>query len=120
MCWDTRDNYIHYRIMGNDRLLIGGSSFLTLYYHKHYNSPFVITSFIKDFKKHFPFLEHVKFPYYWNGLIDVTKDLIPIVDYDPKNKSVQYVLGCAGLPFAAFCGDYAARRIIDKNPEDYS
>lgn len=120
MGWDTRHVYIHYRIMGDDRLVVGGGSALTYYYPRHYNSPWVINKVIKDFKRHFPFLEHVKFPYYWNGLIDVTKDLIPIADYDPKNKSIQYVLGCAGLPFAAFCGDYAARRITDKNAEDYS
>lgn len=120
MCWDTRHEYVHYRIIGNDRLVVGGGSVLTTWYPKHFNSPGIINKVIKDFKIHFPSLEHVKFPYYWNGLIDVTKDLVPIVDYDPKNKSVQYVLGCAGLPFAAFCGDCAAKRIIDKNTEDYS
>lgn len=120
MCWDTRNNYLHYRIIGKNRLIIGGSSLLTLYYPKHYQSPFVINRFIKDFKRHFPCLNHVKFVQYWNGLIDVTKDLLPIVDYDPKNKSIQYVMGCAGLPWAAFCGDYAASRIIKKNVEDYS
>ena len=120
MCWDTRHEYTHYRIIGNNRLIIGGGSALTTWYPKHFNSPWVINRVIKDFRSHFPFLEHVKFPYYWNGLIDVTKDLIPIVDYDPKNKSIQYVMGCAGLPFAAFCGDYAARRLLDEKTEDYS
>ena len=120
MCWDTRHEYVHYRVIGNDRLIVGGGSVLTTWYPRHFNSPWIIKKVIEDFKSHFPFLEHVKFPYYWNGLIDVTKDLVPITDYDSKNKSIQYVLGCAGLPFAAFCGDYAARRITDKKVQDYS
>ncbi len=119
MCWDTRHIYTHYRIMGDDRLLVGGGSFLTTYYPKHYNSPFVINMVINDFKRRFPSLKDVKFSQYWNGLIDVTKDLTPIVDFDPKNKYVQYVLGCAGLPFASFCGDYAAQRILGTHAKEY-
>ncbi len=120
MCWDTRHIYTHYRMMGNDRLLIGGGSFLTTYYPKYYNSPFVINMVINDFKKRFSTLKDVKFSQYWNGLIDVTKDLTPIVDFDPKNKNVQYVLGCPGLPFAAFCGDYAAKRILNTHQKEYA
>ncbi len=93
---------------------MGGSSFLTVYRSRLY-SPSVVNSFIKKVKKNFPELKNVNFSYYWSGLIDVTKDLVPIVDYDPKNKSIQYVMGCAGLNWAAYCGDYAARRVVDGN-----
>ncbi len=121
MCWDTKLSYSHYRLVGNNRLMVGGSSFLTAYLPKHYLSPSVINSFIREIKFRFPKLKDVKFQYYWGGLIDVTRDLTPIADYDAKNKRIQYAMGCAGLPWAAWCGDYLARRIIDKNgTEDLS
>ncbi|MEK6844380.1 MAG: FAD-dependent oxidoreductase [Nanoarchaeota archaeon] len=120
MCWDSDLLYMYYRIIGENRLLLGGASYLTTYYHKHYNSPSAINKVIAKFKKRFSSVSHIDFNYYWNGLIDVTKDLTPIADYDPKNKSIQYTLGCAGLPWAAFCGDYIARRVLDKNTKDLS
>lgn len=118
MCWDSRLIYIHYRPVGDNRILIGGSSPWVTYlpYYKH--SPRVISSFIKKLKKAFPVIKDVKFNYYWSGMLDVTKDLIPMVDYDKNNRSIQYALGCAGLNWAAYCGDYMARRVLDPNIED--
>ncbi len=119
MCWGTGWDYIHYRPVDGNRLLVGGSSAWTAYYPKWKNSPKVIESFIKDIKYRFPKIKDINFTHYWSGMIDVTKDLVPIVDYDRKNKSIQYALGCAGLNWAAYCGDYIARRAINpKNTED--
>jgi len=120
MCWDTDMFYMHYRMIEGNRIMLGRSSFFTSYMTRHYNSPGVINSAIKEFRKRFPSLGHVRFTHFWGGLIDVTKDLTPIADYDPRNKSIQYALGCAGLPWAAFCGDYLARRLVNKNTEDLS
>lgn len=121
MCWDTKWNYNYYRPIAGNRILLGGSSTLTLYYPDHYRSPGTINNVIKEIKSNFPKLKDVEFTHYWSGLIDVTKDLVPIVDYEKSNKSIQYVMGCAGLTWAAFCGDYAARRITEqKKTEDLS
>ena len=121
MCWDTNLIYIHYRLVEGNRILVGGSSPWAAYYPKYYNKPRVIEPFINNLKENFPEIKDVEFPYYWSGLIDVTKNLVPIVDYDKNNKSVQFVMGCAGLNWAAYCGDYAARRVIDsKKTEDLS
>lgn len=120
MCWDTRWDYIHYRpVMGN-RILVGGSSPWTAYSPYKKESPGVIFSFIRKLKRAFPAIGDVEFNYYWSGMLDVTKDLVPIVDYDKDNKSIQYAMGCAGLNWAAYCGDYMARRIIEPNTtEDF-
>jgi gamma-glutamylputrescine oxidase len=75
----------------------------------------IIESFIKDLKRNFPVIKNIEFTHYWSGLIDATKDLIPIADYDKNNKSIQYLLGCVGLNWAAYCGDYLARKAM--NPE---
>ena len=119
MCWDTRWDFIYYRPVEGNRLMIGGSSPWTAYYPTYYHSPKVIGHCINEIKGKFPKIKDVRFTHYWSGLIDATKDLIPIVDYDRKNKSIQYALGCAGLNWAAYCGDYIARRAINpKKTED--
>jgi len=120
MCWDTRWDYIHYRPVTGNRIIIGGSSPWTAYLPYHHHSPRVISSFIRKLKTAFPAIKDVEFNSYWSGMIDVTKDLIPIVDYDKNNKSIQYAMGCAGLNWAAYCGDYMARRIVDPATNDLS
>lgn len=121
MCWDTRWNYAHYRPVAGNRILIGGSSTLTAYHPRYYLSPKVIQRFIDELKENFPVIKSLQFTNYWAGLIDVTKDLVPIVDTDPKNKSITYVMGCAGLNWAAYCGDFVARKLLNpKDTEDFS
>jgi gamma-glutamylputrescine oxidase len=121
MCWDTRWDYGYYRPIYGNRLLIGASSPWSAYYPKYYHNPRIIKKGINLIKKRFPEIRDVRFTNYWSGLIDVSKDLTPIVDYDKNNKSIQYVMGCAGLNWAAYCGDYAARRILyPKKIEDLS
>ena len=121
MCWGTGWDYLYYRPVEGNRLLVGGSSAWTAYYPKYYHSPKVIESFIKELKYRFPKIKDIEFTHYWSGLIDATKDLVPIVDYDKNNKSIQYALGCAGLNWAAFSGDYIARRAINpKGTEDFT
>lgn len=115
MCWDSTLVYSYYRLTGDKRLLLGGGSALTTFLPADVTSPRIIQGVINNFKKRFPPLKHVEFIQYWPGRIDTTKDLIPIVDFDPTDSRVQYVLGCVGLPWAAFCGYYAARRLLDKS-----
>ncbi|MBI3335205.1 MAG: FAD-binding oxidoreductase [Candidatus Portnoybacteria bacterium] len=113
MCWDSMLVYTYYRLTGDHRLLVGGGSALTTFSPMDVTPPTVIQKVIAELKAHFPHLAHLEFIQYWPGRIDTTKDLIPIVDFDPKMPYVQYILGCVGLPWAAFCGDYAARRLLD-------
>ena len=116
MCWDTRIIYMHYRPVSGNRIMVGGSAPWASYHPKYVYSEKIIEKFINELKERFPAIKDVDFTHYWAGLIDVTNDLDPIVDYDKKNKSIQYAMGCAGLNWAAYCGDYIARRVI--NPKD--
>jgi len=121
MCWDTRILYGHYRPIAGNRIIVGGSTSRATYYPKYLHSPKPIEKFINGLKERFPEIKEVNFTHYWAGLIDITPDLDPLVDYDKYNKSIQYALGCAGLNWAAYCGDYIARRVVDpKNTEDLS
>lgn len=112
MCWDSTLVYSYYRFTGDHRLLLGGGWAATTFLPMDVTEPWVIRSVIKDFKKRFPALRHIEFIQYWPGRIDTTKDLLPIIDTDPTNASVTYVIGCVGLPWAAFAGEYAARRCL--------
>lgn len=121
MYWDSKLVYSYYRVTGDERLLLGGGSALTTFSPLDVTSPIVIQNVIVQFKKKFPKLEHLKFIQYWPGRIDTTKDIIPIVDYDPTNKTITYVLGCVGLPWAAACGCLAAERYLNtKSTEEYA
>ena len=113
MCWDSLLVYSYYRLTGDRRLLLGGGSALTTFLPKDITVASVINGVIKDFKNRFPMLARVNFIQYWPGRIDTTKDLIPIVDFDPAMAHLQFVLGCVGLPWAAFSGYYAARRLLE-------
>lgn len=113
MCWDSKLVYTYYRLTGDKRLLLGGGSALTTFWPRDVTGPSVINGVIREFKKRFPSFKHIEFIQYWPGRIDTTKDLIPIVDYDEHSRHIQYVMGCVGLPWAAFCGDFAARRLIE-------
>lgn len=113
MCWDSKLVYTYYRLTGDNRLLLGGGSAFTTFLPTDVTSPRVINSVIAEFKKRFPFLKDHEFIQYWPGRIDTTKDLIPVLDEDPYQPHIQYVIGCVGLPWATFCGDYAARRVLE-------
>jgi gamma-glutamylputrescine oxidase len=113
MCWDSSLVYSYYRLTGDKRLLLGGGSALTTFSPMDVTPPRVINKVIARFKTFFPDLDHLEFIQYWPGRVDTTKDLIPIVDFDPDLPHVQYVLGCVGLPWAAFCGHYAAKRLLE-------
>jgi gamma-glutamylputrescine oxidase len=110
-CWDNRLLYSYYRLTGDDRLLLGGGSLLTTMADRPMRSSRVIDAVIAGFIRRFPSLRGLVFETYWPGLIDVTRDLLPIADVDRASPSVYVVMGCAGLPWAAWCGDDVARRI---------
>ncbi len=121
MCWDTSMVYIHYRPVSGNRIIVGGSSPWATYYPQYYHSSKIIEPFIRTLKRRFPKIKNIEFTHYWSGLIDVTQDLAPIADYDKNNKSIQYAMGCAGLNWAAYCGDYLAKRVIQpQETEDLS
>jgi gamma-glutamylputrescine oxidase len=118
-CWDSDLVYTYYRLTGDGRLLVGGGSPMTTFTRHYVNSPRVISRVIRKFKNNFPFLNDLEFIQYWPGQIDCTRDLIPTILKDEKASWIHWVLGCVGLPWAAFCGDFTARKVLDEtNPEE--
>lgn len=117
-CWDSDLVYTYWRLTGGQRLLVGGGSALTTFALHAVRTPRVIRRVIERFKAKFPFLERHPWIQYWPGLIDTTRDLLPTVVRDPRMPWVHWVLGCVGLPWAAFCGDFVARQVLGAAADD--
>lgn len=117
MVWDTDIVYNYFRLTGDNRLLIGGGD-VWYTYAQH-----AITH-TKRFARRLGQYIHYKFPeldfeieYLWPGLLGVSKDLLPVMGTDPKNKNVWYIGAATGLPWAAALGNYAAEHWLSNRHE---
>ena len=117
-CWDSTLVYSYFRLTGDQRLLLGGGSTLTTFLPDYYDRKTIIKRVIRDFRAHFPFLSELQFIQFWPGLIDASRDLLPVLLRDPNAPYRHYVHGCVGLPWAAFCGDFAGRAVQGKAEPD--
>ena len=106
-CWDSKLVYTYFRLTGDNRLLLGGGSPLTTFLPGAYNGRSVINKVIKDFKAHFPALKNLSFIQFWPGLIDTTRDLLPMIVKPPNQPYLQFILGIVGLPWATFSGSFS-------------
>lgn len=118
--WDTSLVYSYHRLTGDNRLLLGGGSPITTFAPREIHSPRVIESVIDRFKTRVPAMRDLRFERFWPGLIDITHDLMPLATTNPDDESVYYVLGCAGIPWAAWCGAHVARLIAREATSDVS
>jgi len=113
MVWDTDLIYQYYRITPDNRFMIGGSNLLSIFWGKEQHNNRCMFKKLQNYtKKKFPDVS-INFEYFWPGLIGVSKDILPIADYDKTSPNIYYISGAAGLPWAAALGRYAAEKIID-------
>ncbi|MGB9003289.1 MAG: FAD-binding oxidoreductase [Nitrosotalea sp.] len=117
-CWDSDLIYTYFRLTGTKRLLVGGGDTLTTYAKNDTTTPRVINRVINNLKEKIPSIRNLRFIQYWQGRIDMTSDLIPTVLRDPARPWTHFVLGCVGLPWATFCGDFVARNVLDNKGLD--
>lgn len=117
-CWDSDLIYTYFRLTGTKRLLVGGGDMLTTYAKNDTTTPRVIDHVINGLKEKIPTIRPLRFTQYWQGRIDMTRDLIPTVLVDPEHPWTHFVLGCVGLPWGTFCGDFAARNVLDDKELD--
>jgi gamma-glutamylputrescine oxidase len=110
-CWDSDLIYNYYRLTGDDRLLLGGGSLWMSIAGRATPAEAAALACVTRFKRRFSALNGLKFSVFWPGLIDVTRDLMPVADANPDRPHVFFIFGCAGLPWAAWCGDHIAGRI---------
>ena len=118
-CWDSKLVYSYFRLTGDNRLLLGGGTPIATYLKDAYNNPRVIRKIIADFQSHFPELRDLSFMQFWPGQIDATRDLLPVIDKPRELPHIRFILGCVGIPWATFCGSFAARNVLGEADEDY-
>ena len=118
-CWDSKLVYSYFRLTGDNRLLLGGGTPITTYLRDAYNNPRVIRKIIKDFRSHFPELRDLSFMQFWPGQIDMSRDLLPVIAKPRELPHVRFILGCVGIPWATFCGSFAARMVLGEADDDY-
>jgi gamma-glutamylputrescine oxidase len=118
-CWDSKLVYSYFRLTADNRLLLGGGTAVTTFLKDAYNNPGIIRRVIKDFRSHFPELRHLSFIQFWPGQIDMTRDLLPVIARPPGLEHVRFILGCVGIPWATFCGSFAARNVLGEADDDY-
>lgn len=115
MVWDTDLVFNYFRLTGDNRLMLGGSSLWRTYVTQEmHNCRSMIKKLTTYINAKFPGVD-MHFEYIWPGLIGVTKDIFPIAGHDKTMPSVYYVTGAAGLPLASTLGAYSAEAILDKN-----
>ncbi len=113
MAWDTDMIYHYFRATADNRILVGGASlYYTFASKEKHNSEYMIKDLSAYFYTKFPHASFVEFESIWPGLIGISKDIFPIAGFDKNIPSVYYATACAGLPFAAALGDYAAQAIL--------
>jgi gamma-glutamylputrescine oxidase len=119
-CWDSHFIYAYWRLTGDRRILLGGGSLWTTYAKADTWSQRIIDRVIRRFRARWPSVSQVHFRQFWMGRIDMTRDLMPTILHENEAPWIHYVLGCVGLPWATFCGDFVARRVLgDKSPNDH-
>jgi gamma-glutamylputrescine oxidase len=118
-CWDSKLVYSYFRLTGDNRLLLGGGTPVTTFLKDAYNNPGIIRRVIQDFRSHFARLDDLSFIQFWPGQIDMTRDLLPVIARPPGMEHVRFILGCVGIPWATFCGSFAARNVLGEAEDDY-
>ena len=117
MVWDTDLFYKYFRLTGDRRLLIGGSTLADTYARREKHRPEqVARRLTKYLAERFPGLA-VRFAACWPGRIGITKDFAPIVGRHPRFQSAYFAGGAAGLPWAAALGRYLAEKVLDGRSE---
>jgi len=117
MVWDTDIVYQFYRLIQNNRLLLGGGSIPSFYApYQYYNDSRMYRNMhnklISYCKKKFPSVI-LDFNYMWTGLFGISKDMMPIAGFNSQSRSIYYIACSAGLAWATRLGSYSAECIMD-------
>jgi len=118
MVWDNDIIYQYYRIVSDNRFMIGGSDLIAISSSKEqHNLNRMFKKLYKYAKKKFPHVT-INFKYFWPGLIGTSKDIMPIAGLDCDQPNIYYISCATGLNWAAALGSYCANKIID-NKSDF-
>jgi len=112
MVWDSDLIYQYYRMTGENRLLVGGSSLLYTYLQSETRHRGAMVRRLERYARTKIGIERLEIEYIWPGIIGVTKDFLPVAGRDPAYRNAYYIGGVAGLPWAAALGNLVARAVV--------
>jgi gamma-glutamylputrescine oxidase len=111
MVWDTELIFNYFRLIADNRLLLGGGTVLATFADKEYHDYKPMVRKLKNYiAQVFPDL-NLYFEHLWPGLLGITQDLSPIAGYDRSHSWLYFVAASTGLPWAAALGRYSVDRI---------
>ena len=107
LVWDSDLIYQYFRRTREGRLLVGGGRLIETFAAEHPHSK----SFAKlerYARARFAGLRDVRFTHAWQGLMGMSKDVLPIAGRSPDEPSHHLALCSAGLPWSMLAGECAA------------
>lgn len=108
MCRDTQMVFTYYRLVSDNRLLVGWGNPVSSFLPFEILYDTAIERVVEEVRENFPVLREVKFGQYRSGRIQATKDLMPIIECDDHRSHHIWIQGAVGLPRAARSGEWAA------------
>jgi gamma-glutamylputrescine oxidase len=113
MVWDSELIYNFYRIIQQQRLILGGGSLFSFYNkQENHNNLHAYQKLSNYFAKTFPHIK-IGFEYQWPGHIGISKDIAPIAGADKKYPHIYYIAASAGLPIATALGFYSMQHMLE-------
>ena len=120
LLWDTKKEYNYWRLLPDNRILIGGGSNLEIvdnskeetYESKPYEDLY------KDLIYFYPKLKNINFEYVYHGVMGMTLDFLPIVGKINNKDKLSFCLCSAGLPLSTFSAKYLVDKLLN-NRKDF-
>ncbi len=117
MVWDSLLIYNFYRLIENERLILGGGNLFSFYNKKEtQHSDYAYKKLTNYFAKTFPTIK-INFEYEWAGQIGVSKDIAPLAGADKKFPHIYYIAASAGIPIATALGFYSMQHILQQRTD---
>jgi gamma-glutamylputrescine oxidase len=112
MLWDTDLIYQYLRPTAEGRILVGGGALSRTYVERAGDPGPVYAKLERYLQETFPVLRGVAFTHRWQGLIGVTKDILPLAGAGCDGDGAFHALAGAGLPWSVTAGRVAAERAL--------
>lgn len=113
LVWDTDLVYQYFRLTSDRRLLVGGGLLSRTYARERRHDMAPVHHLLSYIRDRFPQIIDVCFEAWWQGLIGVTKDFLPLVGTIRDSERHYVVLCAAGLPWSTFAAQAAVRMSLD-------
>ena len=111
LVWDSDLVYQYFRRTGEGRLLVGGGRLAETYAAREHPSSPAHAKLERYARRCFAALAEVRFTHRWQGLIGMSKDLLPIAGRCPGEPWKYVALCAAGLPWSVLAGESAAAQL---------